>query len=106
MSQTLTQSDAALSEAQLQEQAETLADTFEETFNEDSDKIETQIDTYNGLFLNFKNVSELYEKYGKEIAPSNIIPGSKYYPVTFQIIPWENNYIVNPIYEKNNIQTR
>ena len=66
MSQTLTQSDAALSEAQLQEQAETLADTFEETFNEDSDKIETQLDTYNGLFLNFKNVSELYEKYKKE----------------------------------------
>jgi hypothetical protein len=59
----------------------------------------------NLISVELYSASELYEKYGKEIAPSTIIPGSKYYPVTFQIIPWENNYIVNLIYEKNNIQT-
>jgi hypothetical protein len=66
---TFTQGDTEYSEnmeAELQEKGETITNKFEETFNEDSAKIETQIDTYNGLFLNFKNVFELYRKYKKE----------------------------------------
>ena len=54
--------------SELQTTSEALADQFSETFDEDSAKIETQIDTYNGVFLNFKNVFELYEKYKKENA--------------------------------------
>jgi hypothetical protein len=66
---TFTQGDAVYSEnmeAELQETSQTIADEFSQKFDEDSAKIETQIDTYNGLFLNFKNVFELYEKYKKE----------------------------------------
>jgi predicted RNase H-like HicB family nuclease len=51
---------------QLQEQAQKVADTFTEYFDSDSEAIKTQIDTYEGLLLNFKNVAELYVKYKKE----------------------------------------
>jgi len=53
---------------QLQEQAQKVADTFTEYFDSDSEAIKTQIDTYEGLLLNFKNVAELYVKYKKENA--------------------------------------
>ena len=51
---------------QLQEKAEQIANQFTEYFQGDSVKIETQIDTYQGLLLNFKNVVELYLNYKKE----------------------------------------
>jgi hypothetical protein len=51
---------------QLQEKAEQIANQFTEYFQGDSVKIETQIDTYEGLILNFKNVVELYLNYKKE----------------------------------------
>jgi len=51
---------------QLQEKAEQIANQFIEYFQGDSVKIETQIDTYKGLLLNFKNVVELYLNYKKE----------------------------------------
>jgi hypothetical protein len=51
---------------QLQEKAQQIADQFTEHFETDSNAIKTQIDTYNGLLLNFKNVAELYLKYKKE----------------------------------------
>ena len=51
---------------QLQEKAEQIANKFTEYFQGDSVKIETQIDTYEGLILNFKNVVELYLNYKKE----------------------------------------
>jgi hypothetical protein len=51
---------------QLQEKAEKIANNFTEYFQADSVKIETQIDTYKGLLLNFKNVVELYLNYKKE----------------------------------------
>jgi hypothetical protein len=55
-----------LLDEQLQEKAEQIANNFTEYFQADSVKIETQIDTYEGLLLNFKNVFELYLNYKKE----------------------------------------
>ena len=51
---------------QLQEKAQGIADTFTEYFDSDSKEVTTQIDTYEGLLLNFKNVAELYLKYKTE----------------------------------------
>jgi hypothetical protein len=55
-----------LLDSQLQEKAQEIADTFTEYFESDSKEITTQIDTYEGLLLNFKNVAELYLKYKTE----------------------------------------
>lgn len=55
-----------LLDSQLQEKAQEIADKFTVYFNDDSEKIKTQIDTYEGLLINFKNVAELYVKYKKE----------------------------------------
>ena len=55
-----------LLDKQLQEQAQEVSDKFTEYFNSDSEQIKTQIDTYEGLLLNFKNVAELYLKYKQE----------------------------------------
>jgi hypothetical protein len=55
-----------LLENQLQEQAQLVADKFTEYFDSDSKEITTQIDTYEGLLINFKNVAELYLKYKTE----------------------------------------
>ena len=51
---------------QLNEKAEAIGDKFTENFNKDSVKIETQIDTYDGLLLNYKNIVELYLTYKNE----------------------------------------
>ena len=51
---------------QLQEKAEQITNKFTEYFETDSQEIKTQIETYQGLLLNFKNVAELYLKYKKE----------------------------------------
>lgn len=51
---------------QLNEKAQLIGDKFAENFNKDSIRIETQIDTYDGLLLNYKNIVELYLKYKKE----------------------------------------
>ena len=53
-------------ETQLQDNAQEIADKFTEYFQNDSKEITTQIDTYEGLLLNFKNVAELYLKYKTE----------------------------------------
>jgi hypothetical protein len=55
-----------LRESELQDKAQEIADKFTEYFDSDSEKIKTQIDTYKGLLINFKNVAELYLKYKKE----------------------------------------
>ncbi len=55
-----------LLDSRLQEKAQEIADKFTDFFNDDSEKIKTQIDTYEGLLINFKNVAELYVKYKKE----------------------------------------
>ena len=51
---------------QLQEKAQEIVNKFTEYFMSDSKEITTQIDTYEGLLINFKNVAELYLKYKKE----------------------------------------
>ena len=51
---------------QLSKKAQIIDDKFTENFDKDSDELETKIDTYNGLLLNYKNVEELYLKYKKE----------------------------------------
>jgi len=51
---------------QLQEKVEIIADKFTENFEADVEKIKIQIDTYQGLLLNYKNVADLYLKYKKE----------------------------------------
>ena len=55
-----------LQEKQLQEKAQEIIDKFTEHFDNDSEEITTQIDTYEGLLINFKNVAELYLKYKTE----------------------------------------
>ena len=55
-----------LQEHQLEEKAQVISDKFIENFNEEVIKIKSQINTYNGLLLNFKNVFELFRKYKKE----------------------------------------
>jgi len=50
----------------LQEKADQISDKFTEYFHSDSKEIKTQIDTYEGLLINFKNVAELYLNYKKE----------------------------------------
>jgi hypothetical protein len=51
---------------QLQEKAQEIVNKFTEYFESDSKEITTQIDTYEGLLINFKNVAELYINYKKE----------------------------------------
>ena len=51
---------------QLQEKAQEIVNKFTEYFDSDSKEITTQIDTYEGLLINFKNVAELYLNYKKE----------------------------------------
>ena len=63
---TLTQGEGAYSELQdqqLGEQAQIAADKITLLVDSTSESITTEIDTYNGLLLNFKNVVELYHKY-------------------------------------------
>ena len=55
-----------MQQKQLQEEAGKIAKDFENTFNEYASKIDTQLGTYEGLLLNFKNVADLYLKYKEE----------------------------------------
>ena len=63
---TFTQGEPAYNEMQEKEfryKAKLIADETTQKFNDEATKIKTQIDTYNGLFLNYTNVVDLYEKY-------------------------------------------
>ena len=55
-----------LIDSRLQEKAQEIVNKFTEYFESDSKEITTQIDTYEGLLINFKNVAELYLNYKKE----------------------------------------
>uniref|UniRef100_A0A6C0EQ30 Transmembrane protein n=1 Tax=viral metagenome TaxID=1070528 RepID=A0A6C0EQ30_9ZZZZ len=50
----------------LSEKGTEIANLFKENFNEQVIKCNTEIDTYNSLSINYKNVLELYLKYVKE----------------------------------------
>lgn len=51
---------------ELHKQAQLIINKFNENFNTYLQQIKLQIDSYNGLTLNFKNVVELYLKYKEE----------------------------------------
>jgi hypothetical protein len=53
-------------EQELTEKAGLFVEMFKDNFDTEISKIKTQIDTYNGLFINFRNVLDLYNKYKKE----------------------------------------
>ena len=66
---TFTQGNAgyiSLQNDTLQQQADIIADEFTNNFDEEVDKIMIQINTYDGLLLNFKNIFDLFKKYKKE----------------------------------------
>jgi hypothetical protein len=66
---TITQGDDAysnLQDQQLEEKAQKVVDQVNTLINSASATITTEINTYNGLLLNFKNVVELHHKYLKE----------------------------------------
>ena len=56
----------------------------------------------NEISIELFSANELLEKYGKEIPENTIAHGSKYLPVHFQLINWENGYAVHPIFDKFN----
>jgi hypothetical protein len=55
-----------------------------------------------GVSVELLSANELSFKYGKEIPENTILPGSKYLPVRFQLINWENGYAVHTIFDKFN----
>lgn len=66
---TFTQGTAAYNEmlqAQLEEKAKQIATTFTENITQEAEKIHSQIDTYNGLLINVKNVHDLFRQLKKE----------------------------------------
>lgn len=56
----------------------------------------------NEISIELLSANELLEKYGKEIPVNTIVNGSKYLPVQFQLINWENGYSIYPIFDKFN----
>lgn len=68
---TFTQGEAGyieLHESQLKKKADEIIDNYKKKHNEITKNIQTQIETYEGIFMNFKNVIDLYLKYKKENA--------------------------------------
>ena len=53
-------------EEELTAKAELFGEKFEENYISEKDKIETQLQTYDGILINFRNIVDLYEQYKKE----------------------------------------
>jgi len=53
-------------EAEYTEKSEIIGEKFKESYDEEIAKIKTQLETYNGLLVNFRNVADLYKQYKKE----------------------------------------
>jgi len=53
-------------EPQYREEAEDLAEKHKKSYNTEVSKINTLLDTYKKLLVNYKNIEELYNKYKKE----------------------------------------
>ena len=53
-------------ESEYREKAELIGQKFKESYDEEIAKIKTQLDTYNGLLINFRNVVDLHKQYKKE----------------------------------------
>ena len=66
---TFTQGELAYNDLQaenINQKGETIAATFKNTFDTEVEKIKTQIQSYSGIMINYKNIVELYIKYKKE----------------------------------------
>ena len=57
-----------LKDKELYDKATLITDTFKTNFDDESAKIQTQINSYESLYVNYDNVQELYLKYEKENA--------------------------------------
>jgi len=57
-----------LHENQLKKKADEIIDNYKKKHDEITKNIKTQIETYEGIYINFKNVIDLYLKYKKENA--------------------------------------
>jgi hypothetical protein len=79
----------------LEKKAELIANTFSDNFNEEVDKINTQTKILEGLYINYKNVFDLYKKYVKE----NIILTKKLKEETNDVLTNERK----TYYEEQNI---
>jgi len=53
-------------ESEYREKAEIISTKFKDSYDEEVTKIKTQLDTYNGLLVNFRNVVDLHKQYKKE----------------------------------------
>ena len=53
-------------ESELQAKAQAIVDAFQQNFYDQEAAVNTQIDTYDGLRLNFENIFDLYKKYKVE----------------------------------------
>lgn len=55
-------------ENEFKQKADLIVQKFKEIYQDEIDKIKMQLDTYNGLLINFRNVVDLEKKYKKENA--------------------------------------
>lgn len=53
-------------EKELNEKADLFIEKFKENYNSEKGKIKSQLETYDGLLINFRNIVDLYEKYKKD----------------------------------------
>lgn len=53
-------------EQELKERADLFTEKFKENYDSEKGKIKTQLETYDGILINFSNIVDLYEKYKKE----------------------------------------
>lgn len=53
-------------EKELNEKADLFIEQFEEIYDSEKGKLKTQLESYDGLLINFKNIVELYKKYKEE----------------------------------------
>jgi len=52
-----------LTKSENKEKANRLADNIKGKFTDEINKIKSQLDTYNSIFINFSNISDLYKQY-------------------------------------------
>ena len=55
-----------LIETEFSQAADMISNKFKENYNVDVAKVNSQLDTYNAILINFRNVIDLYTKYKKE----------------------------------------
>jgi len=53
-------------EKELEQAADQIIQNFKEKYQSDVSKIKSQLETYNGLLINYRNVVDLHKKYTKE----------------------------------------